>query len=57
MKEIAKTDGIRVNCICPAVVDTPPARKMLAREPPVLGQEFIEYLKSTLLRSGDILIV
>ena len=57
MKEIAKTDGIRVNCICPAMVDTPPVREMLAREPPMMGHKLTEYFKSTMLRSGNFLLV
>lgn len=53
----AQAHGVRVNCICPGVVDTPPMKEMLNREPPIFDPEVTEYSKTHLLRSKFNVIV
>ena len=50
MQKIAQTDGIRVNCICPGTVDTPPVRKQLAAQPPLFEKKTFDYIKTHMLR-------
>ncbi len=49
MQDLAKSDGIRVNCICPGMVNTAMVKDMFTDQSP-LSKEVQEYVKATMLR-------
>ena len=49
MQELAKSDGIRVNCICPGMVNTAMVKGMFSEQSP-LTKDVQEYVKTTMLR-------
>ena len=49
MQDLAKSDGIRVNCICPGMVNTAMVKGMFSEQSP-LTKDVQEYVKATMLR-------
>lgn len=49
MQDLVKSDGIRVNCICPGMVNTAMVKDMFTDQSP-LSKDVQDYVKATMLR-------
>ncbi|XP_064382016.1 15-hydroxyprostaglandin dehydrogenase [NAD(+)]-like [Halichondria panicea] len=54
-KDLAKSDGIRVNCICPGMVNTAMVKDMFTDQSP-LSKEVQEYVKATMLSADQVAV-